>query len=57
VGLVRMGWRIEDVIVIRETVVERGWRDGQEIAYKGRMRRVLVGFVGLSPVQTSILIS
>jgi len=26
VGLVRMGWRIEDVIVIWERVVGRRWR-------------------------------
>ena len=29
VGLVRMGWRIEDVIVIWERVVERRWRGGE----------------------------
>ena len=29
VGPVRMGWRIEDVIVIWETVVETRWRGGK----------------------------
>ena len=52
VGLVRMGWRIDDVIVIWKRVVERGWRGGKEGAYIGRTRTVLVGFVGLYPVQT-----
>ena len=52
VGLVRMGWRIEDVIVIWERGVERRWRGVKEKAYIGRTRTVLVGFVGLYPVQT-----
>jgi len=52
VGLVRMGWRIEDVIVIWERVVERKWRGGKERAYIGRTRTVLVGFIGLYLVQT-----
>jgi len=57
VALVRMGWWIEDVIVIWERVVEKGWRGGKERAYIGRTRTVLVGFVGFYPVQTCILIS
>jgi len=51
-GLVRMVWRIEELIVIWERVVERGWRGGKERAYIGRTRTVLVGFLGLYPVQT-----
>ena len=52
VGPVRMGWRIEYVIVIWETVVERRWRGWKETAYIGHTRMVLVGFVRLYPVQT-----
>jgi len=52
VGPVRMGWRIEDVIVIGVRVVERRWRGGKERAYIGHTRTDLVGFVGLYPVQT-----
>jgi len=51
-ALGRMGWRIEDLIVIWERVVERGWREGKERAYIGRTGTVLVGFLGLYPVQT-----
>jgi len=57
VGPVRMGWRIEDVIVIWESVVERRYSGGKERAYIGSMRTVLVRFVGLYRVQTLILIS
>ena len=57
VGLGRMGWRIEDVIVMWERVVERRWRGVEERAYIGCTRTVLVGFVGLYPVQTWLLIS
>jgi len=57
VGLVRMGWQIEDVIVICERVVEKRWRGGKERAYIGHTRTVSVGFVGFYPVQTGILIS
>jgi len=35
VGPVRMGWWIEDVIVIWERVVERRWRGGKKRAYIG----------------------
>ena len=52
VGLVRMGWRIEDVIVIWERVVEKTWRGGKERAHIGHTRTVLVGFVEFYPVQT-----
>ena len=44
-GLVRIGWGIEDVIVIWGRVVERRRRGGKERAYIGRTRMVLVGFV------------
>jgi len=49
---VRMGWRIEDVIVIWERVVERRWRGGKETAYIGCTRTLLVESVGLYPGQT-----
>ena len=52
VGPGRMRWQIDDEIVIWEMVVERRWRRGNERAYIGRTRTVLVGFVGLYPVQT-----
>ena len=52
VGRVRMGWQIEDVIVMWERVVDRRWRVVKERAYIVRTRTVLVGFVGLYPVQT-----
>jgi len=52
VGSVRRDWRVEDVIVIWERVVERKWKGGKEIAYIGRTRIVLVGFAGLYPVPT-----
>jgi len=52
IGLVRMGWRIEDVIGIWERVVERRWRGAKETAYIGCTSTVLVGFVELYPVQT-----
>jgi len=29
VGPVRMGWRIEDVIVIGEGIMERRWKGGE----------------------------
>jgi len=29
VGRVRMGWRIEDVIVIGERIMERRWKGGK----------------------------
>jgi len=29
VGPVRMAWRIEDVIVIRERIMERRWKEGK----------------------------
>jgi len=29
VGPVRMGWRIEDVIVIGERIIERRWKGGK----------------------------
>jgi len=29
VGLVRMGWRIEDLIVIGERIIERRWKGGK----------------------------
>jgi len=29
VGPVRMGWRIEDVIVIEERIMERRWKGGK----------------------------
>jgi len=29
VGPVRMGWRIEDVIVIGERIMERRWKGGK----------------------------
>jgi len=50
VSPVRMGWRIEDVIVIRERIRER-MEGGEEKAYIGRTRTVLVGFTGLYAVQ------
>ena len=50
VGSDRMGLQIEDVIVIGEKIMER--RGGEEGAYIGRTRTVLVGFAGLYPVQT-----
>ena len=56
-GPVRMDWRIEDVIVIWERVVERRWMWGEERPYIGCTRSVLVGFVGLYLVQTCILMS
>jgi len=40
------------VIVIGARVVERKCRWGEERAYIGHMRTVLVGFVGLYLIQT-----
>jgi len=34
VGPVRMGWRIEDVIVIGERIMERRWKVGRESLYR-----------------------
>jgi len=52
VGSVRMGWRIEDVIVIWERVVGEDGGGGKETACIGRMRMALVELVRLYPVKT-----
>jgi len=52
VGPVRMGWRIKDVIVIGERIIEEKMEGGEERAYIGRTSTVLVGFAGLYPVPT-----
>jgi len=39
VGPVRMGWQIEDVIVIGERIMERRWKEGKrELIYAARQQ-------------------
>jgi len=52
VSPVRMGWQIEDVIVIGERIMGRRWKRGEERAYIGSGRMVFVGLAGMYPVQT-----
>ena len=52
VGPVRIGWWMDDVLVIEERIAERRRKEGQERVYIGRMKTVLVGFARLYPIQT-----